>query len=148
MPAVLWFPGASGVTDPDPEATQARDVTLLVAAPENGGPYPVVGWGDGGLAALELAARRPDLVGRLVVVATPMAEPAGFEIGAVAAKTLLLYGAKDETAGPRHGKWWKQRIPDSRYEQVPGDGPLLIGAVWKRALSHLAPGGLRAGGRR
>ena len=35
----------------------------------------------------------------------------------------------------------------SRYEQVPGDGPLLISTVWKRALSHLVPGAARRAGR-
>jgi pimeloyl-ACP methyl ester carboxylesterase len=93
-------PGACGF-DPDPAATQARNVRLLsIDRPGYGRSDPVasgqwatvasaaddlaavldslhvervgvVGWSAGGRVALALAARRPDLVSRLVVVATP-----------------------------------------------------------------------------
>jgi pimeloyl-ACP methyl ester carboxylesterase len=91
----------SGDFDPDPEATAARGVTLLgVDRPGYGdsGPVPpgqwasvdgaaddlaevldtlgagrvgVAGWSAGGRVALALAARRPDLVDRVAVIATP-----------------------------------------------------------------------------
>jgi pimeloyl-ACP methyl ester carboxylesterase len=93
-------PGA-GIFDPDPQKTQARNVRLVsVDRPGYGGSQPVsagawatvasaaddlasvldslylervgvVGWSAGGRVALALAARRPDLVERLVVIATP-----------------------------------------------------------------------------
>jgi pimeloyl-ACP methyl ester carboxylesterase len=93
-------PGA-GIFDPDPAETRARNVRLLsVDRPGYGGSSPVapgawatvasaaddlaavldslsveragvVGWSAGGRVALALAARRPDLVDRLVVLATP-----------------------------------------------------------------------------
>jgi pimeloyl-ACP methyl ester carboxylesterase len=93
-------PGA-GIFDPDPAETRARNVRLLsVDRPGYGGSSPVapgtwatvasaaddlasildslcvaragvVGWSAGGRVALALAARRPDLVDRLVVIATP-----------------------------------------------------------------------------
>jgi len=93
-------PGAGGF-DPQPEQTWARGVTLLgadrpgygqsdaVAAPEwpsvgaaaddlaalldrrGSGPVGVAGWSAGGRVALALAARRPDLVDRVVVFGTP-----------------------------------------------------------------------------
>jgi pimeloyl-ACP methyl ester carboxylesterase len=93
-------PGA-GAFDPDPDVTQARNVRLLsIDRPGYGRSDPVsagqwatvasaaddlaavldslqaervgvVGWSAGGRVALALAARRPDLVSRLVVVATP-----------------------------------------------------------------------------
>jgi pimeloyl-ACP methyl ester carboxylesterase len=93
-------PGA-GMFDPDPVQTQSRGVTLLsVDRPGYGGSEPVtagewptvgsaagelaavldalggervgvVGWSAGGRVALALAALRPDLVDRIVVVATP-----------------------------------------------------------------------------
>jgi pimeloyl-ACP methyl ester carboxylesterase len=93
-------PGA-GIFDPDPEVTRARNVRLLsVDRPGYGGSHPVtagtwatvasaaddlaavldslligrvgiVGWSAGGRVALALAARRPDLVDRVAVVATP-----------------------------------------------------------------------------
>jgi pimeloyl-ACP methyl ester carboxylesterase len=93
-------PGA-GSLDPDPRATAARDVTLVALdRPGYGGSEPVpsdewatvagaaddlaevldargiakvgvAGWSAGGRVALALAARRPDLVDRVVVIATP-----------------------------------------------------------------------------
>jgi pimeloyl-ACP methyl ester carboxylesterase len=93
-------PGA-GIFDPDPVQTQTRGVTLLsVDRPGYGGSDPVrlgqwatvgsaaddlaavldalgiervgvVGWSAGGRVALALAALRPDVVDRVVVVATP-----------------------------------------------------------------------------
>jgi hypothetical protein len=61
----------------------------------------------------------------------------------IAAKTLLLFGAKDERAGSRAASWWKKQIPHARIEMSPGFGHDLLGARWSRALSHLAPGTLR-----
>ena len=91
----------SGVFDPDPAQTRARNVTLLsVDRPGYGGSdvvtggkwatvasaaddiaavldslgvprVGVVGWSAGGRVALALAARRPDLVDRVAVVGTP-----------------------------------------------------------------------------
>jgi pimeloyl-ACP methyl ester carboxylesterase len=255
-------PGA-GLFDPDPAETDARGVTLLsVDRPGYGrsdpvhrgrwatvwsaaddvaavldtleeGPVGVVGWSAGGRVALALAARRPDLVDRVVVVATPAPDdeihwvdpeqravlerlralapevahaelesrlrsivpmdpfvpealwllaaltsdepaladadvrarlgemlrasfaqgtqglaadiagyclrPWGFEPEEVTAKTLLVYGTRDPLAGPRHGRWWQSRIPDSRLEVVPDAGHLVLLPTWGRILAHLAP---------
>jgi pimeloyl-ACP methyl ester carboxylesterase len=255
-------PGA-GIFDPDPAATQAGNVRLLsVDRPGYGGSQPladgacataasaaddlaavldslgveragVVGWSSGGRVALALAARRPDLVERLVVIATgapdtevpsiapgqpdPLDQlrllpperayaelcerlaplipedpwslealrllgadaadedalradgvrerlgamlqaafaqgarglagdiaayclrPWGFEPEAVRAETLLLYGSCDQIADPRHGRWWRTRLPSARLEIVPGAGHLLVVPLWSQVLSHLAP---------
>ena len=91
----------SGDFDPDPRQTAAHDVTLIgIDRPGYGGsdpvgdgrwadvgsaaddaaavveelgvgPVDVAGWSAGGRVALALAARRPELVGRAAVVATP-----------------------------------------------------------------------------
>ncbi|GIH04713.1 alpha/beta hydrolase [Rhizocola hellebori] len=250
----------SGLFDPDPEATWARGVALIsVDRPGYGGsdpvgpgewssveraadelaevlvqlgtgPVGVAGWSAGGRVALALAARHPDLVERVAVVATPAPHeevpwippeqnaglealrsmppdqvhaaltqqlaplatdpahavallgagpadqaalaapgardrleamlrnafvqgaaglaadiagyclaPWGFEPEQVEAKTLLVYGAADPVAGPRHGKWYQRRVPDARFEQSPGSGHLDIIPRWQRVLSHLAP---------
>ncbi len=71
-------------------------------------------------------------------------QPWGFEPGEVEAKVLLLYGSRDPVAGPKHGRWWKEQLPDSRLEVSPGSGHLLIVPLWHRVLSHLAPGRARA----
>jgi pimeloyl-ACP methyl ester carboxylesterase len=104
---VLCHPApGSGLFDPGPDATAARDVTLLgVDRPGYGDSEPlgrdrwatvagaaddlatvldamgirevgVVGWSAGGRVALALAARRPDLVDRVAVVATPAPDDA------------------------------------------------------------------------
>lgn len=70
-------------------------------------------------------------------------QPWGFEVAAVRAKTLLLYGSRDPIAGQRHGTWWQKHLPDARLEVVPGAGHLLILPMWQRVLSHLAPGAKR-----
>jgi pimeloyl-ACP methyl ester carboxylesterase len=255
-------PGA-GPFDPNPAQTHASNVTLLaVDRPGYGRSDPVgreswatvasaaddiaavvdslgagrvgvVGWSAGGRVALALAARRPDLVGRVVVAATPAPDeevawvdpaqrvelerlrtlapaaahaelqarlgslvpedpfsadalwllaavtsdepalggpgvrgrlgemlraafaqgtsglaadiagyclqPWGFEPEAVEAKTLLLYGSHDPLAGPRHGEWWRERLPDARLEVVPDAGHLLVIPMWPRVLAHLVP---------
>ena len=98
-------PGA-GAFDPDPGATAARGVTLIgVDRPGYGGsdpmsdgswadvgtvaddlaeildqmgtgPVGLAGWSAGGRVALAVAARRPDLVDRVVVIATPAPDDA------------------------------------------------------------------------
>jgi pimeloyl-ACP methyl ester carboxylesterase len=94
----------SGAFDPDPEVTRLAGVSLLAldrpgyggSDPVDGwadvpaaaddlaelldrlglGPVPVVGWSAGGRVALALAARRPDLVRRVAVLATPAPDEA------------------------------------------------------------------------
>jgi pimeloyl-ACP methyl ester carboxylesterase len=98
-------PGSGGF-DPDPAATGSRGVTLIgvdrpgyggsdpVPDPEwssvalaaddlaevldqlGTGPVGVAGWSAGGRVALALAARRPDLVERVAVLATPAPDEA------------------------------------------------------------------------
>jgi pimeloyl-ACP methyl ester carboxylesterase len=254
-------PGA-GLFDPDPARTKASDVILLsVDRPGYGRSDPVVpgqwatvasaaddiasvldsmqvervavvGWSAGGRVALALAARRPELVDRVVVAATPApdgevpwidpeqrtelerlgglapeeahaelsgrlrslvptdpfsgealwllaavtsdepalredgvrtrlgemlraafaqgacglaadiagycTQPWGFEPEDVSARTLLLYGSHDPVAGPRHGRWWKERLQDARLEILPDAGHLLVVPAWPRILGHVA----------
>ena len=132
-------------TDPDPEATAARGVTLeppgSTALTE---PAGVVGWSSHGYAALKFAAAHPHAITRLVILATPIPEDEaalGFQIADVRAKTLLLYGAKDPLTGQRHGSWWQKRLPTARLEMHPAAGHDLLAPMWRRTLSHLAPRG-------
>jgi pimeloyl-ACP methyl ester carboxylesterase len=62
-------------------------------------------------------------------------QPWGFEPAAVRAETLLLYGSADPLAGPQHGSWWRDHLPDASLEVVPGAGHLLILSTWHRVLS-------------
>jgi pimeloyl-ACP methyl ester carboxylesterase len=134
-------------TDPDPEPTWARGVTLVAddgTGPEldHAGPIGVVGWSAAGLEALAFAARHSGSVDRVVLVATPVPEgraDLGFPLSEITAKTLLLFGAKDPLTGSRHGNWWQRRLPQARLEMIPQGGHELLTPMWTRVLSHLAP---------
>jgi pimeloyl-ACP methyl ester carboxylesterase len=115
--------GGSGVDGSDVAALGAGDVRLRLKAML----HEAFRQGEAGLAA-----DRAAVLG-----------PWGFDPGQVAAKTLLLYGAKDPIAGPRHGKWYQPRLQSARYEQSPNTGHLIILSTWRRALAHLAPGAKR-----
>lgn len=92
------------------------------------------------LAAMVFAALERGASGLVADMAGYTLRPWGFDPGEVAAKTLLLYGSADPVAGGAHGRWWQGRLPDARLEMVPGAGHLLVIPMWKRVLSHLAPG--------
>lgn len=128
--------------DPEPELTWARGITLFGGSGDDvdfPGPLGVAGQGSAGLDALAFAARHPDRVDRLAVIGTPIADALESELFEVTAKTLLLFGAKDLATGSKHGRWWQQRLPDARLEMNPQGGGDLLGPMWKRVLSHLAP---------
>lgn len=128
--------------DPDPVETSRRDVEL--SATPSGEHFAVVGWRHAGLAAAAMAAANPSRVDRLVLcgVPAPVDGLLDFDLGDITAKTLLLFGQKDEAAPTRHAWWWKDRIRDARVEMVPGAGSDIITAMWGRVLSHAAPGSL------
>ena len=113
----LWLLGAATSDEPalrDP-GVRARLGELLRAA---------FAQGAAGLAA--------DIAGYCL-------QPWGFEPEEVEADTLLLYGARDPIAGPEHGRWWQERLPDAHLEVAPGAGHLVVIPTWSRALAHLAP---------
>jgi pimeloyl-ACP methyl ester carboxylesterase len=135
---VLCLPKGAPLVDPAPEETATRDVELAFAW--DGSRAGVVGWAEGGLDALELAGAHSQLVDRLVLVSTHIPEADAFEPPAVRAKTLLLYGSRD--GGNARAEWWKSAL-GGRIEMVPGEGDEILGKVWGRVLSHVAPRTLR-----
>ena len=125
--------------DPGADETARRDVEVAFDWDES--PAGVVGWAEGGFAALELASRHGGLVDRLVLVSTPPLESeAATAVTPCKAKTLLLYGMRE--GGSAEAKWWKKRL-GGRFEMVPDGGRDILERVWPRVLSHLAPGTLR-----
>ena len=134
---VLCLPEGASRIDPDPDETAKRDVEL--AYEWDGRAAGLVGWAEGGWTALNLAERHGDLVDRLALVSTPVPTD-GNAPAPVAAKVLLLYGARD--AGSAPARWWQNTI-GGRIEMVPGDGRDTLERVWARALSHVAPRTLR-----
>ena len=136
---VLCLPDGAPPADPGPDETAKRDIALQYAW--DGAPAGVVGWAEGGWAAVGLAATHAGLVDRLVLVATPVHENEdALELAAVRAKTLLLYGARD--GGHAQATWWQRRL-GARIEMVPEEGRDILERVWPRVLSHLAPRTLR-----
>jgi pimeloyl-ACP methyl ester carboxylesterase len=125
-------------TDPDPAETRRRQLELVHAWED--GVVGAAGWSDHGWEAVRLAAEHPEIE-RLALLAVPVDEDA--EVPEIAAKTLLLFGAKDERTGSRAARWWKEQIPHARIEISPGLGHDLLAPRWPRVLSHLAPGTLR-----
>jgi pimeloyl-ACP methyl ester carboxylesterase len=126
-----------GRPDPDPDETRRRDVELVAAW--RPGVVGVAGWSEAGRGAYELAAEHPE-VERLVLLGTPRGED---DVGRVQAKTLLLYGTKDDRAGSKDARWWKAQL-DARIEMSAGSGhDELLTRLWPRVLSFLAPGSLR-----
>ena len=132
--------------DPQPQETSRRDVQL--APPPNRGTFAAVGWRHAGLRAAELAAKAPKRLDRLVLCCVPA--PTGdltFDPGAIAAKTLVIYGQYDDEAPAGDAKWWKSHLVSARIEMVPKHGNDVIELSWKRILSHAAPNTMRAGTR-
>jgi pimeloyl-ACP methyl ester carboxylesterase len=129
----------SGIVASSPESTQHGRLTLFGAGPAEDQALAMPGAVDR-LAAMLDPALAQGLTGLVSDLAGCCLRPWGFDLGDVRAKTLLLYGSADPIAGPRHGKWWQQHLPDARYEQMPGAGHLVVIPMWARALAHLAPG--------
>ena len=135
---LLCLPSGTALIDPDPDETARRDVEL--ATEWGGSAAGIIGWSEGGWTAVDLAAQHGDLVVRLVLVSTPVPGEGAAAPSAVTAKTLLLYGSRD--GGNAQARWWQNAV-GGRIEMLPGEGRDILGRVWARALSHVAPGRLR-----
>lgn len=70
----------------------------------------------------------------------PLESEAATAVDPVQAKTLLLYGMRED--GGAEAKWWQKRL-GGRFEMVPDGGRDILERVWPRVLSHLAPRTLR-----
>ena len=137
MSIVLCLPPNVQPFDPIPDETYRKDVELVTSWQAD--TAGVVGWGDGGWQALDLAIAHPELP-RLVLVALPYpTEDVAIDLDSVQAKTLLLYGSADPDAAANHGTAWQRRLPNARLEMVPGGSHDLLVPKWARILSHLAP---------
>lgn len=67
----------------------------------------VVGWSSGGVIALDLAVRRPELLSRLVVIEAPLHAKRRPRLGVVRAVVgARLKGRKDPEEGARHFLTW------------------------------------------
>jgi pimeloyl-ACP methyl ester carboxylesterase len=148
---VACLPDGVAWSDPDPAVTAGRGIEVVERW--GGGPASILGWSDGGAAALALAAKAGELVDRLVLVSVPAPlvpaalvpaapddAPPPVDLASVRAKTLLLFGSSDERTGSHHGRWWQAHLPNARLEMVPGGGHDLVGEMWGRIAAFVAPG--------
>ena len=120
---VLCLPDGTPRADPSPDETAKRDVEFAYEWNETAAG--VIGWGEGGWTALDLAARHGDLVDRLVLVSTPV--PADEKAPAsMTTKVLLLYGARGGDSA--EARWWQNAI-GGRIEMVPGEGRDILERV-------------------
>lgn len=134
---VVRVPGGGLFLDPDPEETERRRVRL-VDVPDDS-TIGIVGCSTAGLEALGMAADNPQIP-RLVLASVPYVEDSdSLDLTMVAAKTLLLFGARDPQTGSRTGRQWQRALPDARLEMVPDGGHDLIVPMWSRVLAHVAP---------
>jgi pimeloyl-ACP methyl ester carboxylesterase len=65
----------------------------------------------------------------------------GFDLDAVRAPTLLVYGAKDPIVPSAHGRWYRRRLRNAQTHLtvVPRAGHLVIAPAWRRILEHVDP---------
>ncbi len=122
-----------------PDATAADALSVLAASAADDTVLAQPGARDR-LAHMLEAAFAQGAAGLASDIAAYCLQPWGFAPEMVQAKTLLLYGSQDPVAGQRHGTWWQKCLPNARLEVVPGAGHFLILSMWRRTLSHLAPG--------
>jgi pimeloyl-ACP methyl ester carboxylesterase len=64
-----------------------------------------------------------------------------FDLEAVRAPVLLVYGAKDTIVSSAHGRWYRKHLPNAapRLVVVPRAGHLVVAPAWERILQHVDP---------
>ena len=65
----------------------------------------------------------------------------GFDLEAVRAPVLLVYGAKDTIVPSAHGRWYRHHLrhAGAKLIVVPRAGHLVIAPAWRRILEHVDP---------
>ncbi|WP_375405041.1 alpha/beta fold hydrolase [uncultured Amnibacterium sp.] len=65
----------------------------------------------------------------------------GFDLEAVHAPVLLVYGARDTVVPSAHGRWYRAQLrrASATLTVVPRAGHLVIAPAWERILQHVDP---------
>ena len=92
------------------------------------GEADVLGFGDGGSAALQLAILHPGLVNKLVVISTPCSDFCDDELRSIRARALLL-SATEDIITPEQAVRMSRMIAGSRLVIFPGRQDEVIGAM-------------------
>jgi pimeloyl-ACP methyl ester carboxylesterase len=115
---LMASPDGLAASDPSPADAEARKSTSVVEA----------------LTAMMREAGRQGGAGTAFdVVAGGRGDP--LPIHAVHVPTMLWYGAGDEYIPVEHGRWYADRIPGSRLEEIEGAGHLLPLLHWAEILA-------------
>ncbi|MGH8824552.1 MAG: alpha/beta fold hydrolase [Jiangellaceae bacterium] len=154
--AVPWVPEQFRTMTPGVRADPAGAVPMLagafaayVEAPDqavesiSGGPADESALADPArrdrLVAMLAEAFRAGSEGAAADVVTLNVVPDDVELRGIAeavrAPTSLFYGDADAVAGPEHGRWWEQTVPDSRLHIVPGAAHLVALTAWRDVLA-------------
>lgn len=157
--AVRWIPPdlAERTADllrlPVPEAKQRLRAMLQAQVPKDVAGVDLLAQGEADLALLD----RPGLQGRLqrmqqhaydqgtVGLADDLLSYAdedwGFDLEAVRAPVLLVYGARDTVVPSAHGRWYRTQLrrASATLTVVPRAGHLVIAPAWERILQHVDP---------
>ena len=156
---VRWIPPElSRVNDellamPVADAKQRLRAMLQAQVPDGTPGAELLAQGEADLALLD----RPGLRGRLqrmlqhaydqgtVGLADDLlsyiGDDWGFDLDAVRAPTLLVYGAKDPIVSSAHGRWYRRHLRNAspHLAVVPRAGHLVIAPAWRRILEHVDP---------
>lgn len=63
----------------------------------------------------------------------------GFDLAAVEAPVLLVYGGADGLVPSAHGRWYRGQLRHAELSVVPDAGHLVIISAWQEVLEHLSP---------
>lgn len=167
---LLGWPGF-GDEPEDPAVRSLQDLTAW-AERRLTGPCDIVAQSMGGVVALQLALRRPELVRRLVLVATSGGVdvtrlggadwrpeytrnlthvPRWFvddrtdvtdRLAELHAPTLLIFGDADPISPIAVGQFLEQRIPDAQLVVIPG-GTHALAVEWPEEIAPLVTRHLR-----
>lgn len=157
--AVRWIPPELAQLTADlrelplPAAKQRLRATLQAQVPKDVAGVDLLAQGEADLALLE----RPGLRGRLqrmqqhaydqgtIGFADDLLASAdedwGFDLEAVRAPVLLVYGARDTVVPSAHGRWYRAQLrrASATLTVVPRAGHLVIAPAWERILQHVDP---------
>ncbi|WP_349428024.1 hypothetical protein [Microbacterium sp. LWS13-1.2] len=136
-----------------PAEATARRIAQFVTEERGDRPVGLVGVATAGEVAIQVAAILGADVDRLALLAVPRPES---ELGRhevaellerIPAKTLLMNAREDPDAANAAARWFAERLASARVEMVPQtsdpESRLVLGEVWERVLSHVAPGTIR-----
>lgn len=123
---------------PDAESEQGHDPQLVGASSADHAVLQQPGV-RGRVERMLQAAYVQGPVGAADDILSYASDDWGFDLRAVRARTLLVYGSHDQVVPPSHGRWYRHRIHGAKLRVVPHVGHLVVVGAWSDVLAHVAP---------